>query len=363
MFTNEMAIRNRNHFSYDALSRRAVEESVQPGNRGRRLHYLSKRSGFRKHLHSVRFSGVFPDRFKFLSVVRDDINRGESCDDAPFLSVCRHVPSLHYRYEPWIATEHHMPMIKALLIVLFLCGIVEAGTHIMYGDVLPGGATSYIQNSGSDSSPSCSITNGTFSGNVTLSQGGNILLEYPGFPINQHGQIGWTQFGVTNGLFQYNDSGLNGILGIVSNGSGNKNVATLFKAVTDSDKTGIAIWSTGTIRLYDNTNSKYTALRSANTLSGNTTWILPTSDGIGYFKSDGSGNMSIINILTSTQTWTAGQILSPLSKSQLSSITPTGVGEQHYCTDCTNCLVGIATATTQGGFASQQAANRTTICN
>lgn len=74
--------------------------------------------------------------------------------------------------------------------------------------------------------------------------------------------------------------------------------------------------STGTFRFYDAANDNFVALKATNTLTGDTTWILPASDASGCWKSDGAGNVTIGScgagvgdaVLASTQTFTGSNL-------------------------------------------------------
>lgn len=48
---------------------------------------------------------------------------------------------------------------------------------------------------------------------------------------------------------------------------------------------------------------------------------------------------------------------------QIKATIPLKKGQQYFCTDCVNALVCVSTGTSVYGFASMQAANRTTVCN
>ncbi len=56
--------------------------------------------------------------------------------------------------------------------------------------------------------------------------------------------------------------------------------------------TGVSIDSQGSLRLYNSATTQYVGLK-AGTLSGDTTWTMPTADTSGTFVSDGAGAMSI----------------------------------------------------------------------
>jgi YVTN family beta-propeller protein len=61
------------------------------------------------------------------------------------------------------------------------------------------------------------------------------------------------------------------------------------------------VLSTGNIKLYDSTNTRFVALKSPSTLAGSTTWTLPLTDGSAnqFLKTDGAGTLSFASVTSS----------------------------------------------------------------
>src|ERR1035437_5014407 len=99
--------------------------------------------------------------------------------------------------------------------------------------------------------------------------------------------------GGTNGQLQYNNSNAFGGFG-----SWDGTTLTIPGGVSSSST------SAGVLKLYEASanGSNYVALKAANSLSVDTSWILPLADSVGCFKSDGSGNLSISSCSSGTVT-------------------------------------------------------------
>lgn len=110
---------------------------------------------------------------------------------------------------------------------------------------------------------------------------------------------------------------------------------------------GVVLRSTGVVTFMSGNNSSFAALRAPDVVTSTYTWKLPAADSAGLVQSDGSGNLTIQVTRTAAQ---------------LASETPSYVGQQFYCTNCTTCLVAVSTSTTAGGVAALNATNRTTVC-
>lgn len=71
----------------------------------------------------------------------------------------------------------------------------------------------------------------------------------------------------------------------------------------------------------------------------------------------------ILNTSVGTQPPTSGTLgLYGYSKENIGSFTPTAEGQIYYCTNCSSTINCVSTATTRGGYAAEQATNRTTAC-
>lgn len=66
-------------------------------------------------------------------------------------------------------------------------------------------------------------------------------------------------------------------------------------------------WGTGHMRIVTPGSGNYVGLKSPPSLSASPEWSLPSADANGFFKSDGSGSLSVYNLFAGTQTWTGVQ--------------------------------------------------------
>ena len=135
---------------------------------------------------------------------------------------------------------------------------------------------------------------------MAVNQGGGILLNYQSFPMGTNSQITWKEFGVVNGSLQYTDTNAP-ISGFKFLSGTTRQLGVFF---VDGTLTGMAVTSSGTVRMYDKTNSHYVTLRAADTVGANVNWILPTADGSNGspIVTDGSGNLSFSSSFNTTST-------------------------------------------------------------
>lgn len=108
-------------------------------------------------------------------------------------------------------------------------------------------------------------------------------------------------------------------------------------------------------RYYDDSTNFYTAFRSTGTGTFNQVYHLPESTGtVNQVFGIAAVHADHVDLK-----WQGGS----KTAAELAADIPAAVGIQWYCSDCSTCLVAVSTATTAGGVAALNSADRTTVCN
>lgn len=223
-------------------------------------------------------------------------------------------------------------MLKNILIatILWLSPIwCFAGKHVMVGDVLTGGATSYIQNTTSVQSATVYVTSASVDGELNViddSIAGNItLLNIPGIVSRST-------------LWLNNQDGLGQIW-----------ASTVTPTATTSEPHPA----------YLNLQSGKGSGTSVASLVADQA-ILSTPLGNQLVTLDSSG-ISLTGNIISSNTWTAVQNIKSMTLAQLQAYTPTSVGQLIYCSNCATDGICVSTGTSNP-YSVGRVSARTTAC-
>jgi hypothetical protein len=162
------------------------------------------------------------------------------------------------------------------------------------------------------------IVAGQGTGNLTLGQSGATAIKLAGDQAitdsagNNYIKFSKTTSAVNNIQIANAATGTGPIISAVGTDA-NIDVELQAKGSGGYDLLGTSS-AAAAVKLYENTSNgtNYVALQSPATLSGNTTWILPSADSAGFLESNGSGTLSLNPAAVKADQTTATSTVKPV---------------------------------------------------